>query len=202
MSWSFWYDCVPTAIKMTSPRRYSRELLVVPVVLLVLALPSSAVDVPPAPSGFAWQEVPELKAAFLKPNGWFYRQESQEGTFAVFITKEDISKGGEFQTGMSLNVFHLKKDPTVERGKYMIESMAKAKHAEMWTRSVGPFQEFGCQVEDTDATGAIIMHALAVANPKTNTLYYFTYESPESEWDNAWKTGKQIMDMLALDDEM
>jgi len=84
------------AIKMTNPRRYFRELLVVSWVLFVLASPTLAIDVPPVPSGFAWQEVPELKAAFLKPNGWFYRQESQEGTFAVFITKEDISKGGEF----------------------------------------------------------------------------------------------------------
>jgi len=47
---------------------------------------------------------------------------------------------------MSLNVFHLKKDPAVERGKYMIENMAKAKHAEMWTQKAGPFQEFGCQL--------------------------------------------------------
>jgi hypothetical protein len=46
------------------------------------------------------------------------------------------------------------------------------------------------------------VHNLTVANPKTNTLYLFIFESPVSEWDNAWKLGKQIMDDLAIDDEI
>jgi hypothetical protein len=41
-----------------------------------------------------------------------------------------------------------------------------------------------------------------VSNPKTNILYLFIFESPEASWDSAWKTGKQIMDTLAIDDEM
>jgi hypothetical protein len=124
-----------------------------------LIQPALAIDVPPAPVGFTWQEVPELKAAFLKPNGWFYRKEEQQGTFAIFITKEDISKGGEFQTGLTLNVFHLKKDPATEHGKSMIENIARSKHGEMWTQKLGPFIEFGCQVKDTDATGTTVTHA-------------------------------------------
>jgi len=80
--------------------------------------------------------------------------------------------------------------------------MAATHHAQAWAQQLGPFQEFGCVIKDTDATGTIIMHALTVANPKTNTLYYFTFESPESDSDAAWKIGKQIMDVLALDDEI
>jgi hypothetical protein len=41
-----------------------------------------------------------------------------------------------------------------------------------------------------------------VANPKTNTLYLIIFESPEAEWDMAWKAGQKIMDTLALDDEI
>ena len=94
-----------------------------------------------------------MKAAFLKPSGWFYREETQPGTLAVFITKEDISKVGEFQTGMSLNVFQLRKDRAVDRGQDLVGNIAKAKHAEMWTQKFGPFVEFGCQVTDADAAG-------------------------------------------------
>lgn len=55
-------------------------------------------------------------------------------------------------------------------------------------------------VKDADATGTIIMNALAVANPKTNTLYFLTFESPDSDWDTAWAVGKQIMDNLVLNE--
>jgi len=164
--------------------------------------PLVALDVPPPPPSFTWQEIPELKAALLRPNGWFFKREEQKGTLAYFITKENIDKGGQFQTGLTVNVFHLKKDPAVERGKYIIDHLAAAKHGETWTRDVGPFREFGCLTKDTDPSGTAISQTLAVANPKTNTLYLFIFESPESEWDTAWKIGKQIMDMLAIDDEI
>jgi len=41
------------------------------------------------------------------------------------------------------------------------------------------------------------LHArLTVANPKTNTLYLFIFESPIAGWMKAWKIGKQILDTL------
>jgi hypothetical protein len=177
--------------------------LVMLTLLATLILQSvSAIVLPTPPTGFTWQQIPELKAAFLKPAGWFFKREEDKGTLAYFITKEDMDKKGQFQTGLTVNVFRLKKDSAVERGKGLIDRMAADKHGEKWVQKAGPFQEFGCLVKDTDASGTVLMHALAVANPKTNTLYLFIFESPESEWDIAWKTGKQIMDTLAIDDEI
>lgn len=161
-----------------------------------------AIDLPTPPPGFTWQEVPELKAAFLRPTGWFFKREEQKGTLAYFITEEDIAKNGEFQTGLTVNVFHLKKDPAVDRAKDMIDQLANQKHGEKWSREFGPFREFGLDCKDTDATGTAVIHYLTVANPKTNTLYLFIFESPEASWNEAWKFGKQIMDNLALDDEV
>lgn len=75
-------------------------MLALVTLLLTLSVDTiAAVDVPPPPPGFTWQEIPELKAAFLKPNGWFLKREEQKGTLAYFITKENIDKNGEFQTG-------------------------------------------------------------------------------------------------------
>jgi hypothetical protein len=159
-----------------------------------------AMDLPKPPEGFTWQEVPELKAAFLKPDGWFFKRESDKGTLAYFITKEDLTKGGQFNTGLTVNVFHFKQDSAIEHGKDLIDKMASQHRVKPWSQSFGSFQEFGCLLKDTDTTGTIVMHALTVANPKTNTLYLFIFESPESDWDTAWKLGKQIMDTLALDD--
>lgn len=166
--------------------------------LLFLVQSALAIDLPPAPSGFTWQQIPELKAAFLRPNGWFFRKEEQKGTLTYFITKEDISKTGEFHTGLTVNVFHLKKDSAVDRGRDLIDQIATQKHANKFSQEAGPFKEFGCHYTDSEAT----VHNLTVANPKTNTLYLFIFESPQSTWDDAWKLGKQIMDKLALDDEV
>lgn len=177
-------------------------LALLTLVLMISVRIVVAVDVPQPPPGFTWQEIPELKAAFLKPNGWFFRREEQKSTLAYFITKENIDKNGQFQTGLTINVFHLKKDPAVEKGKYMIDQISTAKHGEKWSRDFGPFREFGCLAKDTDSSGTTVANYLAVANPKTNTLYLFIFESPESDWDSAWTTGKQIMDTLAIDDEI
>jgi hypothetical protein len=162
----------------------------------------SAIELPKPPEGFTWQEIPELKAAFLKPNGWFFKQEIQKGTLAYFITKENLEQNDQFDTGLTINVFRLKRDSAVDHGKVLIGNMALQHHVEMWSRTYGPFQEFGCEFNDTDASGSIMMHALTIANPKTNTLYLFIFESPVSGWDAAWKIGKQIMDNLAIDDDV
>jgi hypothetical protein len=159
-----------------------------------------AIDLPVPPQGFSWQEIPELKAAFLKPEGWYFKQEEQKGTLAYFITKENIDKAGGFQTGLTVNVFRNLMQSAVDQAQAIIDRTAANKHGEKWTKEAGPFKEFGCRTKDTDASGTIVMERLAVANPKTNTLYLFIFESPESEWNVSWKMGERIMDMLALDD--
>jgi hypothetical protein len=157
-----------------------------------------ATPFPTPPAGFTWQEIPELKAAFLKPDGWFYKREEQKDTLAYFITKENIDKGGRFQTGLTVNVFHLKKDSAVERGQSIIQQFATAKNVNTFATDVGPFQEFACLAKDTKSSGTIVIYAQAVANPKTNTLYLIIFESPESDWDAAWKLGKPMVEMLPL----
>jgi hypothetical protein len=175
-------------------------LLTFLVVLVVHAVP--AIDLPAPPPGFTWQEIPELKAAFLRPEGWFFKREEGKGTLAYFITKESIENGGEFQTGLTVNVFRHKKDNAVDTAKLYIDRVAAKYHAEKWSKEVGPFEEFGCLFKDTDSSGTTVSQALMVANPKTNALYLFIFESPESDWDSAWKIGKQIMDALAIDDDI
>jgi hypothetical protein len=179
-----------------------KKLTLFAVMVTFLVQTLLAIDLPKPPSGFTWQEIPELKAAFLKPEGWFFKRETDKGTQAYFITKESINGNGRFDTGLTVNVFRLKNDSATERGKALIDKMASDHNVERWARTVGSFQEFGCLLKDTDASGTIVILALTVANPKTNTLYLFIFESPESGWDAAWKIGKQVMDTLAIDDDV
>jgi hypothetical protein len=169
--------------------------------LLLICHFALAIELPVAPDGFTWQEVPEIKAAFLKPTGWYFKREKDKGTLAYFITKEEIRNGGEFQTGLTVNVFH-PKNPAVEHAESFIDERVASTHGKKWTRDYGPFREFGCLCKVVDAGGSTMTNTLMVANPKTNTLYLLTFESPDAEWDTAWKTGTKIMDTLAIDDEI
>ena len=180
-----------------------RTLKLICLLALILAPTVFAIDLPPAPDGFSWQEIPEIKAAFLKPSGWYFKEEKQHDTLAYFITKENIDQNGEFQTGLTINVFRqLKKSSAVEQGRSMIDNMAAKYHADKWSQQVGPFIEFGCLARFTDSGGSSVTHDLTVANPKTNTLYLFIFESTPEHWDEAWKIGNKIMNTLALDDEI
>jgi hypothetical protein len=175
-----------------------KKFLFSAITLLVFVQPLLAIDLPNPPAGFTWQQIPELKAAFLKPNGWFFRQEEQKGTIAYFITKENIEQGSDFSTGLTVNVFRGLKESAVEHGRALIEQIAAKTNGEKWAKTVGPFQEFGCNAQDSES----VLRYLTVANPKTNTLYFFIFESPVADWDTAWKLGKQIMDNLAIDDDI
>jgi hypothetical protein len=166
-------------------------------IVLILAMPLFAIDLPKPPAGFTWQQIPELKAAFLKPDGWYFRREEDKGTAAFFITKESIANGGDFSTGLTINVFRGLSDPAVDRGKALVDQIAAKMHTTTWSHTVGPFQEFGCDAKDSESA----MHYLTVANRKTNTLYLFIFESPVSDWGAAWKLGEQILDNFAIDDQ-
>jgi hypothetical protein len=81
-----------------------------------------AIDQPAPPPGFTWQEIPELKAAFLRPTGWFFKREEVNGTLAYYITRESIENGGAFQTGLTVNVFRHKKTNWLPRSTQKIGS--------------------------------------------------------------------------------
>jgi hypothetical protein len=173
------------------------------IILVAIASVAFAMDLPPTPTGFTWKEIPEIKAAFLVPKGWYFKREATDKTLAYFITKENINETGSFSTGLTINVFrHLASEPAVSYAKKYIGRLAADKNVEMWTRDFGPFRGFACRFKDNANGGIIVMHTLMVANPKTNTLYMFIFESPEPEWPTTSKTGEKIMQLLAIDDEI
>jgi len=160
---------------------------------------SFAKDRAAAPEGFTWQEIPQLKTALLKPTNWFFKQGDLHGRPAYYISKEDVGKNGQFRTGLTLIVY-FKKKPAVEYAQKLVDKYAIRDHAEKWAKEVGSFKEFGLQAKHTFEDGTEEDRTLMVANPKTNTVYLIIFESPESDWDAAWKTGATIVDNLAFDD--
>jgi len=176
-----------------------RKVLSVMLLSALLVPVSFAKDRVSAPEGFTWQEIPELKMAFLKPADWFFKRNDLHGHPAFYISKENIDSEGQFRAGFSVIVY-FKKKPAVEYAKKQVDRFAKKDHGDRWEREVGSFKEFGFQATHMYRDGAGKARMLMVANPKTNTVYWVVFESPEPDWDVAWKTGETIVNSLVLDE--
>jgi len=161
-----------------------------------------ALDLPPAPTNYTWQEIPEIKAALLKPNGWFFKHEEQKDSLSYFITKEDLTQSDQFQTGLNVNVFRNINGSAVERGKTLVDQVASKGHAKAGSQVAGPYQAFDCVTKTKEGKKSFMVKTFALANPKTNTLYLFTFKSPESDWDAGFKVFQQIIQALAIDERI
>ncbi|MGY3087925.1 hypothetical protein ACVWYF_000958 [Hymenobacter sp. UYAg731] len=179
--------------------------------LLLLAWPAAAqrYNVPLAapPAGFAWQALPDGKAAALLPAGWYYRAEGQQGAPTYYLTQDQIGESGEFQTGLSLQLVRKAtahtRHPAAEyaellmlrtgfgRGQQQLEKVASVD---------GNWHKWTVRYRDAppDADPRIV-YQLALANAKTDTLYLLTFESPEKDWPAAWALGAVMVRELVLD---
>lgn len=159
------------------------------------------------PAGFAWQPLPEAKAAALLPEGWDYRAEGAKGAPTYYLTQEQIGESGEFQTGFSLQV--------VRRATARTRQPA-AQYAEllMLRSGFGPAQQVLEKAASADGNwhkwtvryrdappdaDPRMVYQLALANAKTDTLYLLTFESPEQDWPAAWALGETMVRELVLD---
>lgn len=163
---------------------------------------------PEPPTGFQWQQLPELKAAFLKPEGWHVKHRAEGETQAYFITLEDLDKQGTFLTGLSVNSI-----PKVSaQTKLWAKQCARQLHERVkldstvtilkeWENPQPPFVMYGMQTEKKVEGGLKVrIHQLLVANEKTDRLYVITFESTATFWDAAWKIGDVLMTKFVLDE--
>jgi hypothetical protein len=168
---------------------------------------SFRLDLPVAPRGFRWQEIPEIKGAFLVPQGWYFKTESRGKTFAFFITKEQIRSGGMFKTGLSVNVVRNLSTPVQEYAQAFMEELGRTYPEAVWesfTPSADPFLAWSTTIDDPGKAAGypLTMYYLIIANPRTNTLYLMWFESPSSVWSQEWLQGERILENFALDDEI
>ena len=100
-----------------------------------------------APKGFAWKRIDSIKASFLVPEGGTSRRRRRTARARFFITKEDIGKGGSFETGLSVNVQTLKKDPAQERAAAFIGEISRAGEVlESWGAETGVMKGYALRV--------------------------------------------------------
>lgn len=180
--------------------------------LLLLALPAAAqrYNVPLAapPAGFAWQPLPEAKAAALLPAGWHYRAEGTKAAPTYYLTQEAVGESGEFATGFSLQVVRKAtahtRHPAAEYAELLLLRTGfgpgRQRLEPPAVTAEGNFRKWAVRYREAapDAEPRIICQ-LALANVRTDTLYLLTFESPEKEWAAAWQLGETMVRELVLD---
>ena len=182
-----------------------KVLFVLAMIISLPTLASSAPKPPPAPEGFSWKRIAEIKAAFLMPDGWFFKSEAAGGTLAYFFTAEKIEKGGQFETGLTINVFKNLKDKDARAYAEAFAAKTAEQHEAIrkWEVELGSLHGFGVITRQAGKEGVptIVVSTLAIGNSRTNTLYLLLFESPESRWEAEWRKGEKMFELFFLDDE-
>lgn len=173
------------------------------VLALLVAAPLTAENPPPAPEGFVWKKLDSIRAAFLMPKGWFFKEENHDGTRAFFISKESIEKGGEFSTGLTINVQKVQDGSASDRAMKALAQLAQVGEVQkLWEAENGVLKLYGARIHVTVDPPAFTEHLLTIGNSQTNTLYLIIFESPDSQWDDAWEKGEVMLKDFLLDDEI
>jgi hypothetical protein len=170
---------------------------------VALAHVARAGELPNPPAGYRWQQIPDIKAAFLEPDGWHFKVMRNKHTVGVFITQEEIAdSNGHFDTGLTVNVVRGLREPAGPHAKEYIGALAAKNGSQVQEKTMGPFQAWGCRGKASDSGGTSVTQNLAIVNPRTNTLYLLVFESPEKDWAAAWAKGEQMLKKFQIDDEI
>lgn len=186
-----------------------RKTLILIFILLFVAgcktSPTNQSDsgLPSPPQGFSWFESVNGVGSFLKPEGWFVKEESKGQTNAVFISKENIESNGRFLTGMTVNQLNSWSQSNNSKpsqyasafaakiastGKVLKSTVIKGNQDDMHVVRV---------LGDNKGT-ATIAHHLAIGMDSRDQVYLITYESPESEWDANYKNAREMLNFFFL----
>jgi hypothetical protein len=161
------------------------------------------VSQPAAPVGYEWEQCVGMKAEFLKPEEWFFKEESSSsGNPACFISKERITSTQGFETGLSINAIQNVSDatataPSVYMEAYMdkiAESFDDVEPYDRLNEASGTFMGLASTMSKQDIT----VYYLLYYNTKSDTLYVISFESPNKTWKESWKIGTVLLEKLGF----
>lgn len=164
-------------------------------------------DLPKPPAGFSWYECKNMSSYFLKPTGWYTKEESKSDTQGCFVTKEKIVGSGLFRTGLTVNAIPDIPSKKGVKASEFAEAVFENTKDKMRTSDEkvgkqGPFQVYSHIVYPEPQAGQeIVMYQMYAANDATGSLFVILYESPKEEWTDAWKMGKNIIANMAMNGE-
>ncbi|MEI6221881.1 MAG: hypothetical protein WCP97_03870 [bacterium] len=175
----------------------------------LIGSPTAISKLTEAPAGYSWKYCLTSGSRFLLPDGWFFKEESNESGIACFISKESIELEKEYKTGFSINIVQ---DIPGKQGQSALEYVkgltqaAQSKYSTSAPTKIdsqgSPFSGYSLYINDQQIQeGPITVYDLFMANDAKGTIFIITYEAPKSSWDEAWKIGQVILGKMVLNAE-
>ncbi|GGX40802.1 PsbP-related protein [Saccharospirillum salsuginis] len=164
--------------------------------------PETRANTAATPDGYRWYTADNGVGTFLVPDGWHVKEETRNGTDALFISRENIDQQGRYQVGMTVNrVPNFSQTTSVPATEYA-ESFIKqlmVKHDVLMSNtnseSVEPRYIARVRLTKDPAT---IVHYITVGRAATDELFLIYFEAPESEWEDALETAQPMLEAFRL----
>ena len=152
------------------------------------------------PDGFIEKDIAQLGLSVWMPENWFYHYEEQGNTSAIFVTKESIEEYGRFSTGLSVNILSEIDEPAVIVNNF-IDSILMAEttkniisqdnrylgdNEDVLFRACYIAAEIEIDPNDPNPSREKTIIYMAIADTDHKKVYLVFFESPSSEWQDAW----------------
>jgi len=170
--------------------------------LLILLTATSLLGQQPA---LKEQALSAIKAKMLVPEGWFTKEESDDGVIVYQISREKAeTEGDTFSAGLILSVTTKVPDrASMKPSEYASDLLSSAQDegdgAKLQKTQEGPFQCLRLEYTIESDEGNIKVINVAKANDSTGTLYFATWQSPEKEEPQLRELREAVLTSLVFD---
>lgn len=154
------------------------------------------------PDGFDYYTAENGVGTYLVPNGWYVKEETQKGTDALFITREDIDTQGHFEVGFTVNRVPDFSEHTATAATTYAKNFAEqlvvehdALYSDTITQEGETLNVVRVRLNDEPST---IVHYITLGRADRDEFYLIFFEAPQDEWEQAFKTGKILLDGISL----
>jgi hypothetical protein len=152
------------------------------------------------PPGYSWEVIRGTSTALLRPDGWFLKTEPANDNIASFITREKLQDSGELATGLTFNfVRGISKTSKTTAIKYAVAFINDAATTnevllEPWGNELAPgLLGVGIRYRAMAGDTPVIIQHYLIADDVGDSVRFFMFKSPASDWDAMWKFGETMM---------
>jgi hypothetical protein len=151
------------------------------------------------------QALPAINAKMLIPEGWFMKEESDDGVTVYQISREKAENEGDvFSTGLILSVTNKVPDrASMKPSEYASDLLSSAQDegdgAKLQRTEEGQLQCLQIEYTIESDQGNIKVINVAKANDSTGTLYFATWQSPEKEESQLKELREAVLSSMKFD---